>query len=209
MLCLYLTFYIFSHIAYFGTRRSAEIEKEENRALEEKLIQLCQEDKGHMDLAAPWFAAMAHASSKVGSRAVSTATTVLTAMQNKSTTEADAIKLRAQYVEKRVSAACRLLLNLNYCGALVQSDQREDESDGGLALSVGPMKSLLEEELKGLGQMPIPLSTGANVDKLDIADDMRSSAMKDLQEALSCYETELEVMHVAKKIIHRNADNVD
>jgi hypothetical protein len=99
-----------------------------------------------------------------------------------------------------------LLLNVSYCGALIQSDQREDESDGALALSVGPVKALLEEELKGLEQMPIPLCMGTNVDKLDIADGMRSSAMKDLQEALSCYETELEAMHVAKKIIHRNAD---
>jgi hypothetical protein len=176
--------------------------------LEEKLIKLCQEDEGHMGLAAPWFAAMASASSKVGSRAVSTATTFSKAndLQKKSTTEADGGKLRAQYVGNCLSTACRLLLNVNYCGAFVQSDQREDESDGALALSVGPMKALLEEELKGLVQMPIPLSTGTNVDKLDIANDMRFSAMKDLQEALSCYGTELEVMHVAKKIIHRNAD---
>jgi hypothetical protein len=53
---------------------------------------------------------------------------------------------------------------------------------------------------------PIPLSTGTNVDKLDIVNDMWFSAMKDLQEALSCYKTELEVMHAPKKIIHRNAD---
>ena len=182
--------------------------EEENRALEEKLIQLCQEDQGHMGLAAPWSAAMANAGSKVGSRALSLATTFLNAsdLQKKSTTEADGGKLRAQYLEKRLSAACRLLVHVNYCGTLVQSDEREDESDGALALNVGPIKALFEEELKGLAQMPIPLSTGMNVDELDIANDMRFSSMKDLQEALSGYGTELEVMQVAKKMIHWNAE---
>jgi hypothetical protein len=69
------------------------------------------------------------------------------------------------------------------------------------------MKALLEEELKGLVQMPIPLSTRANDDMLDIADGMRFSAMKELEESLSYFEKELEAMYVAKKIIYKNANN--
>jgi hypothetical protein len=189
------------------TRPREKIEQEENRALEEKLIQLCHEDEVRQDIAAPWFAAMKRSSSKAGSLAASNATTLLASstLQNKSITEAAAAKLRAQYLGNHLSVACQVLLSANYCGALVQSDQREEER-GRPVLTVGPMKALLEDELKGLVQMPIPLSTGTNDDKLDIADGMRLLAMKELQESLSCFERELEAMYVAKKIIHKNAN---
>jgi hypothetical protein len=191
----------------FSFSPSAKIEQEENRALEGKLIQLYQEDEVRQDIAAPWFAAMKFLSSKAGNRAASNATLLLASstLQNKSTTEADARKLRAQYLAKRLSAACQVLLSANYCGALVQSDQREEER-GGPVLTVGPMKALLLEELKGLVQMPIPLSTRANDDELHIADGMRFSAMKDLQESLSYFERELEATYVVKKVIYKNAN---
>jgi hypothetical protein len=193
---------------FFLNSPSEKIKQEENRALEEKLMQLYQEDEVRQDIAAPWFAAMKRSSSKAGSRAASNTTSLLASstLQNISTAEADAGKLRAQYLGKHLSAACQILLSANYCRAIVQNDHRE-RGRGGPVLTVGPMKALLEEELKGLVQMPIPLSTRANDDMLDIADGMRFSAMKELEESLSYFEKELEAMYVAKKIIYKNANN--
>lgn len=206
MLCLADLFHVLT-MSLIVNSSSEKVIQEENRVTEEKLTQLYQEDEVRQDIAAPWFAAIKRASSEAGSRAVSNMTSLLASstLQDRSTMEADAGKLRAQYLQKHFSVACQLILSANYCCALVQNDHRE-RGRGGPVLTVGPMKALLEEELKGLMQTPIPLSTRANDVLLDTADGMRFSAMKELEESLSYFEKELEATYAAKKIIYKNAN---
>lgn len=172
---------------------------EEDEELEKQLQHLCEEDGVDKDLIVPWSLSMSQASGKVGSLVARTTNDLEGKWDSMSKEE----KLRSQYVEHSLAAACRLLLNANYCGALVRSERADVGSDKGLTLNVAPMNACLERELRSLDQKPMPLSTGKepNIDKLYRADVMRDSAMKELQEALSSYETELAATHVAKKII--------
>lgn len=147
----------------------------------------------------PWSLAMTKASEKVASLIARTANEV----ENKSDTMLQKERLRSEYVEQSLVVACRLLLNSNYCGALVRSERVDAGSDKSLILNVVPMYENLEQQLRSLNPKPLPSSTGAEpkIEKLYRADDMRSAAMQELQEALKSYETELSAMHVAKKII--------
>lgn len=180
-------------------RRREESADEEDEELESQLQRLCEEDEVDKQLVVPWSLSMAKASEKVGSLVARTAHDL--ARKWDSMTEEE--KLRSEYIEHSLSAACRLLLNANYCGALVRSERADVGSEKGLTLNVAPMKACLDRELRSLSQKPMPPSTGnePNIDKLYRADDVRVTAMKDLQEALSAYETELAATHVAKKII--------
>lgn len=191
-----------AHLAIFNTfgyRRPEEIEEENDVELENKLQRLCEDDAVSDDLVGPWSLSMAQASDKVASLVTSTANT----LAGKWGSMTDEERLRAEYLEHSLTAACRLMLNVNYCGALVRSERADIGTEKGLTLNVPPMNACLERELESLDQRPLPKSSGKepNIEKLQRADDMRSSAMKELQDALKSYETELVATHVAKKII--------
>ena len=173
--------------------------EEKERDLEDKLRRLCEEDKVNPQLAVRWSICMAQASDKVGALVAQLANAVI----SKSGSICDEAKLRAEYLDHSLSAASRLLLNVNYCGALVQSERAGIDSDQGSTLSVAPMNACLEMEMRGLAQRPMPLSAGTelNIDKLYCADAMRVAAMKELHDAMLSYETELLTTHVATTIV--------
>jgi len=184
-----------SSLFHLGIRRREEAAAEKDDEMDHQLQCLCEEQDVDSQLVHPWSISMAHACGKVGNLIARKTSDFFATSEEE--------KLRAEYMEHSLSAACRLLLNANYCGALVRSERADIGSDKGLTLNVAPMNACLERELRGLDQRPMPLSSGSeeDIDNLYRADDVRVSAMKELQEALSSYETELVATHVAKKII--------
>ena len=183
----------------FDTRHYQEDAAEKEAELENQLSRLCEDDDVDSKLVLPWSLSIAQACTKIGNLVVRTANDLSDKWGSMSEEE----KLRAEYIEYSLSGACRLLLNMNYCGALVRSERADVGSEKGLTLNVEPMNACIERELLGLSQTPMPFSstTKEDISKLHGADDMRVSAMKELKEALLSYETELTAMHVAKNII--------
>lgn len=184
----------------FNIRHDQQDAADKEAELENLLSGLREDDDGGSKLAQTWSRSVAKSCRKVGSLVVRSTTNNLS---DKWDSMPEEEKLRAEYMEDSLSNACRLLLNMNYCGALVRSERADVGSDKGLTLNVEPMNASLERELLGLSQarMPFSSSTEEDISKLYGADDMRVSAMKELKEALSSYETELMAMHVAKTII--------
>lgn len=177
------------------------MEKAKAEEVESQLQRLCQDDTVNDELVAPWSHAMTTAVDNVGSLVART-----TSGNKKHDAMSDEEKLRMDYLEPSFAAACRLLLNANYCSALVRSERADLGSGKGLTLSVSPMNASLEQQVRALDQRTsMPKNTGMgeqeNIAHFNKADAMRKSALKELQEAVRAYETELAATHVAKKII--------
>ena len=185
-----------SHCAHFlWSRRSAEIDKEKEVALEEKLRQLCEDGNVNSDISSAWSTVIALGCRNTGFQAASLAAN----SSDKEDALSKAEQLRRRYLDQRLSAASRLLVNANYCSSLVRS-----EADNGTSptLSVAPMTASLKQASKGLAPAPLPQTTATvEIQKLDSVDGMRQAAWKELQEALSSYETELAAMHAAHKVV--------
>lgn len=175
-----------------ATEKTEEPAKQSQRRLYE-------EDTTGSQIVIPWSHAMTKASDKVGSLVARTAN----GMEDESETVSEQERLRTEYLEQSLSSACRLLLNVNYSGALVLNEKPDVGSDKSLILNVGPMNANLERQLRSLNPRSLPVSTGTEpkIQKLYRADAMRSSAAKELQEALKSYEMELAATNVAKNII--------
>lgn len=176
------------------------MQEQKNGELEVDLQRLIDEDTVDERLASQWKQSLAHATDKVGSllaRSISNAA-------DKSDSMSEEEKLRAEYVDSTLTAACRLLLNVNYFGALIESERSDvGSSDRGLTLGVAPMNACLERELSTLQPKPLPQISESQegVARLHEIDAKRTAAMKKLQEAVAGFETELATLHTAKKIM--------